>query len=146
VPTGTVAVTGSIATGHLMHFPGRFSEHLVDSHLDRVSLGFLVDDLVVHRGGVGANIAFGTGVLGRRPVLVGPAGLGFAGYRDWLESHGVNCAAVLISPSPHTPRFTCTTDDDQCQIASSCPGAMSEARIISLAPILRGALDQPQPA
>jgi hypothetical protein len=59
VPTGTVAVTGSIATDHLMHFPGRFSEHLVDGHLDRVSLSFLVDDLVVHRGGVGANIAFG---------------------------------------------------------------------------------------
>jgi hypothetical protein len=42
-----------------MHFPGRFGEHLVDGHLDRVSLSFLVDDLVVHRGGVGANIASG---------------------------------------------------------------------------------------
>src|SRR4029077_16046543 len=31
--TGTVAVTGSIATDHLMHFPGRFTEHLVDGHL-----------------------------------------------------------------------------------------------------------------
>jgi hypothetical protein len=32
MPAGTVAVTGSIATDHLMHFPGRFSEHLVDGH------------------------------------------------------------------------------------------------------------------
>jgi adenosine kinase len=134
--TGTVAVTGSIATDHLMHFPGRFTEHLVDGHLDRVSLSFLVDDLVVHRGGVGANIAFGMGVLGRRPVLVGAAGADFDGYRDWLESHGVNCAGVLISASAHTPRFTCTTDDDQCQIATFYAGAMSEARTISLAPVV----------
>jgi len=134
--TGTVAVTGSIATDHLMHFPGRFTEHLVDGHLDRVSLSFLVDDLVVHRGGVGANIAFGMGVLGRRPVLVGAAGADFDGYRDWLESHGVNCAGVLISASAHTPRFTCTTDDDQCQIATFYAGAMSEARTISLAPLM----------
>ena len=134
--TGTVAVTGSIATDHLMHFPGRFTEHLVDGHLDRVSLSFLVDDLVVHRGGVGANIAFGMGVLGRRPVLVGAAGADFDGYRAWLESHGVNCAGVLISASAHTARFTCTTDDDQCQIASFYAGAMSEARAIALAPVV----------
>jgi adenosine kinase len=59
-----VAVSGSIATDHLMHFPGRFAEQLVAEQLHRVSLSFLVDDLVVRRGGIGANIAFGMGVLG----------------------------------------------------------------------------------
>ena len=57
MPIGTTAISGSIATDHLMHFPGRFTEHLLADHLDRVSLSFLVDDLVVHRGGVGANAA-----------------------------------------------------------------------------------------
>jgi adenosine kinase len=133
MPVGTTAITGSIATDHLMHFPGRFADHLLAEHLDRVSLSFLVDNLVVHRGGVGANIAFGMAVLGRRPVLVGAVGADFDGYRGWLEDHGVNCAGVLTSATAHTPRFTCTTDDDQCQIASFYPGAMSEARMISLA-------------
>ena len=64
-----LAVCGSIATDHLMHFPGRFADQLVAERLDRVSLSFLVDDLVVRRGGIGANIAFGLGVLGIRPVL-----------------------------------------------------------------------------
>ena len=44
-----VAVTGSIATDHLMHFPGRFSEQLLADQLHKVSLSFLVDDLVVRR-------------------------------------------------------------------------------------------------
>jgi adenosine kinase len=42
---------------------------------------------------------------------------------------------VRISETAHTARFVCTTDDDQCQIASFYPGAMSEARLIELAPV-----------
>src|SRR2546428_11361129 len=87
-----VAVSGSIATDHLMHFPGRFAEQLVAEQLHRVSLSFLVDDLVVRRGGIGANIAFGMAVLGASPILVGAVGDDFADYRSWLERHGVNCA------------------------------------------------------
>jgi len=129
---GTTIVTGSIATDHLMHFPGRFAEHILPEALDKISLSFLVDDLRVRRGGVGANIAFTMGVLGQRPVLVGAVGKDFIDYRVWLEHHGVDCSEVLTVESAHTPRFTCTTDDDQCQIASFYPGAMSAARDISL--------------
>lgn len=134
---GTVAVTGSIATDHLMHFPGRFADHLLAEKLDRVSLSFLVDDLEVRRGGVAANIAFTLGVLGRRPVLVGAVGPDFADYRSWLERHGVDCSGVLTVAGAHTPRFTCTTDDDQCQIASFYPGAMSASARIALSPVVR---------
>lgn len=130
-------VTGSIATDHLMRFPGRFAEQLVDTHLDRLSLSFLVDDLVIRRGGVAANIAFALGVLGRAPVLVGAVGQDFDDYRAWLERHGVDCTHLLVSATTHTARFTCTTDDDQCQLASFYAGAMSEARNIALAPVLR---------
>jgi len=136
MPVGTTAITGSIATDHLMHFPGRFAEQLLAEQLDKVSLSFLVDDLVIRRGGVGANIAFGMGVLGQRPILVGAVGSDFADYRDWLERHGVDCAGVLTVDAAHTPRFTCTTDNDQCQIASFYPGAMSHAREISLQPLV----------
>ncbi|MGD9988323.1 carbohydrate kinase family protein [Pseudonocardia sp.] len=136
MPVGTTAVAGSIATDHLMHFPGRFADQLVAERLDRISLSFLVDDLVVHRGGVGANIAFGMGVLGQRPVLVGAVGNDFDDFRAWLQRHGVQTGAVLVVDSANTPRFTCTTDDDQCQLASFYPGAMTEAKNIALAPIV----------
>ncbi|WP_205873392.1 carbohydrate kinase family protein [Mycobacterium camsae] len=132
----TIAVTGSIATDHLMRFPGKFSEQLLPEHLHKVSLSFLVDDLVVHRGGVAGNMAFAIGVLGGDVALIGAAGADFADYRDWLKSHGVNCDHVLLSDTAHTARFTCTTDVDMAQIASFYPGAMSEARDIKLADVV----------
>ena len=130
-----IAVTGSIATDHLMHFPGRFSQQLLPDQLHKVSLSFLVDDLVVRRGGIAANIAFGMAQLGLRPTLVGAVGPDFDDYRAWLERHGVDCGSVHVSEVTHTARFVCTTDEDMCQIASFYAGAMSEARNIELQPV-----------
>jgi adenosine kinase len=132
----TIAVTGSIATDHLMQFPGKFSEQLLADHLQKVSLSFLVDDLVIHRGGVAGNMAFAIGVLGGQATLVGAVGEDFADYRQWLTDHGVDCSHVLISDSAYTARFVCTTDEDMAQIASFYPGAMSEARNIKLADVV----------
>src|SRR5437763_3273156 len=130
-----IAVTGSIATDNLMHFPGRFAEQLLPDQVHKVSLSFLVDDLVVRRGGIAANIAFGMGQLGLRPILVGAVGADFADYRAWLERHGVDCESVHVSDVAHTARFVCTTDNDNCQVASFYAGAMAEARNIELVPV-----------
>jgi adenosine kinase len=134
-------VTGSIATDHLMVFPGRFTEQLIEGKLDKVSLSFLVDELEIHRGGIAANIAFGLAQLGLAPMLVGSVGADFADYRDWLEAHGVDTRHVRVSHSLHTARFLCTTDADNNQIASFYAGAMNEARHIDLAAILRSEPD-----
>ncbi|CAM5337176.1 carbohydrate kinase family protein [Streptomyces narbonensis] len=127
-----IAVTGSIATDHLMTFPGWFSEQLLADRLDRVSLSFLADNLEVRRGGVAANIAFGLGVLGLRPALVGAVGADFEPYRVWLKDHGVDTDSVRVSERLHTARFVCTTDRAQNQIATFYAGAMAEAREIDL--------------
>lgn len=119
-----------------MSFGGKFADSLVVEQLDKLSVSFLVDDLEIRRGGVAANMCFGLGQLGVRPVLVGAAGEDFAGYRSWLERHGVDCGHVRISDTRHTARFVCTTDPTGAQIASFYPGAMSEARLIELAPIV----------
>ncbi|NKS32067.1 carbohydrate kinase family protein [Rhodococcus hoagii] len=137
----TIAVTGSIATDHLMRFPGRFAEQLLADQLAHISLSFLVDDLVIRRGGVGGNIAYAMGVLGGSPLLVGAAGVDFAEYRTWLESNGVDCSAVRVSDSAYTARFVCTTDEDMAQIASFYPGAMSEAREIEIAAVAKASGD-----
>ena len=128
-------VTGSIATDHLMSFPGRFSDSLVVDQLDKIALSFLVDDLEIRRGGCAANICFGLGNLGLRPVLVGAVGEDFVDYRSWLERHNVDCTSVRVSQTRHTARFVCTNDSTMAQIASFYAGAMSEAREIELAPI-----------
>ncbi|MFC7488420.1 carbohydrate kinase family protein [Knoellia sp. CPCC 206453] len=130
-----IAVTGSIATDHLMTFAGRFRDSLVVEQLDKISVSFLADTLEIRRGGVAGNICFGMAALGQQPLLVGAAGEDFGDYRSWLTRHGVNCDHVLISTTKHTARFVCTTDDDMAQMATFYAGAMSEARLIELGPI-----------
>ncbi|MGP4025287.1 carbohydrate kinase family protein [Actinomadura sp. 3N407] len=130
-----IAVTGSIATDHLMTFPGRFTDQLLPDQLARVSLSFLVDELEIRRGGIAANICFGMGSLGKDSILVGSVGDDFADYRSWLERHAVDTASVHVSEIHHTARFLCTTDQEQNQIATFYAGAMSEARSIELKPV-----------
>ena len=131
------AVTGSIATDHLMTFPGRFTEHLLPGQLDRVSLSFLADELDVRHGGAGANIAYGLALQGHVPLLVGAAGKDFDEYRARLEAVGVDTSQVLQSATRHTARFVCTTDADQNQIATFYAGAMAEAVGIRLPDVVR---------
>lgn len=132
----SIFVCGSIATDHLMKFPGKFSEQLLGDHLDHLSLSFLAEDLVVRRGGVAGNICYAMGELGGAPVLVGAVGSDFGEYRAWLEGRGVDCRAVRVSQSHQTARFTCTTDEVMAQLAFFYAGAMTEARQISLAEVI----------
>ena len=134
-----IAVAGSIATDHLFTFDGRFVESLLPDQLGKVSLSFLASDLQVRRGGTGANIAFGLGVLGASPMLVGAVGHDAADYLRWLSDHGVDVSAVRTSTTRATARFTCTTDEDHSQLATFYPGAMAEAAEIDIAEL--GALD-----
>ncbi|MFJ9635707.1 carbohydrate kinase family protein [Streptomyces sp. NPDC101178] len=134
-----IAITGSIATDHLMTFPGRFAEQLLAKELDHVSLSFLADDLEVRRGGVAANISYGLGLLKLHPLLVASAGTDFDDYRAWLDSNGVDTGQVRVSTTRRTARFICTTDEDHNQIATFYPGAMAEASMIDLTTCVRRA-------
>ncbi|MCS0604656.1 carbohydrate kinase family protein [Streptomyces sp. LP11] len=137
-----IAVTGSIATDHLMTFPGRIADQLLADHLGHVSLSFLVDTLEIRDGGVAANIAYGLARLGHRPLLLGAVGTDFGPYGERLAALGVDVSGVHVCPTRHTARFLCTTDPDGNQIASFHPGAMAEAGNIDLAAVLRrGAAD-----
>lgn len=130
-----IAVTGSIATDHLMTFQGKFSESLVPEQLDKISLSFLSEDLQIHRGGCAGNIVYAMGSLGLRPVLVDAVGADFDDYRRVLESLNVDCDSVHVSTTRHTARFVCTTDQVQAQLGTFYTGAMAESRDIELAPV-----------
>ena len=127
-----IAVAGSVGRDHLMTFPGKFTDSLVEGSLAKVSLSFLVDNLDIHRGGCAANIAFGMGALGLNPLLVAAVGKDWADYNDWLMRHGVNTEHVRISKELYTATFIVTTDEELNQIASFFPGAMSEARELDI--------------
>jgi len=128
-----IVVTGSIAFDYLMNFPGDFLEHIKPERLQKLSLSFLVDEMVKQYGGCAPNIAFSLALLGERPVVMATAGQDFDSYRDWLQSHGVDTSAIKVIPGLFTASFFCNTDAGQNQIASFYTGAMAHARDLSFA-------------
>jgi adenosine kinase len=126
-----IVVTGSIAFDYLMSFPGRFTEHFLPEHMQRVSLSFLVDSMEKRRGGCAPNIAYTLALLGERPCLMATAGQDFGDYRSWLEAAGVDTSLVKQVPDKFTASFFCSTDTDNNQIASFYTGAMANAAELS---------------
>jgi len=124
-------VTGSIAYDYLMSFPGKFTEHFLPEHFQRVSLSFLVDSMDKRRGGCAPNIAYTLALLGERPLIMATAGQDFAEYRAWLEAAGIDTSLVRQVPDKFTASFFCSTDEANNQIASFYTGAMAHAAELS---------------
>ncbi|MQA30380.1 MAG: carbohydrate kinase family protein [Luteitalea sp.] len=122
-----IVVTGSIAYDYLMSFPGKFTEHFLAEHMQRVSLSFLVDTMDKRRGGCAPNIAYTLALLGERPLLLATAGEDFGEYRAWLDAAGVDTSPVQQVAGKFTASFFCSTDQDNNQIASFYTGAMADA-------------------
>ena len=124
-------VTGSIAYDYLMSFPGKFTEHLLPEHMQRVSLSFLVDTMDKRRGGCAPNIAYTLALLGERPHLMATAGQDFTDYGAWLTAAGVDTSLVKVIGNKFTASFFCSTDEANNQIASFYTGAMANAGELS---------------
>ena len=93
-----IVVTGSIAYDYLMSFPGKFTEHFLPEHMNRVSLSFLVDTMDKRRGGCAPNIAYTLALLGERPLLMATAGEDFGEYRQWLDAAGIDTSLRDADP------------------------------------------------
>jgi len=126
-----IIVTGSIAFDYLMSFPGKFTEHFLPEHFQRVSLSFLVDTMDKRRGGCAPNIAYTLALLGERPLLMATAGQDFNDYRRWLDAAGIDTSLVTEVPDKFTASFFCSTDQANNQIASFYTGAMAHAAELS---------------
>jgi adenosine kinase len=126
-----IVVTGSIAYDYLMSFPGKFTEHFLPEHMNRVSLSFLVDTMDKRRGGCAPNIAYTLALLGERPLLMATAGEDFGEYRQWLEAAGIDTTYATQIPGKFCASFFCSTDLHNNQIASFYTGAMADAGQLS---------------
>jgi adenosine kinase len=126
-----IVVTGSIAYDYLMSFPGKFTEHFLPEHMNRVSLSFLVDTMDKRRGGCAPNIAYTLALLGERPLMMATAGEDFGEYRVWLDAAGIDTSLVKQIEGKFCASFFCSTDADNNQIASFYTGAMADAGQLS---------------
>ncbi|MBL6965286.1 MAG: carbohydrate kinase family protein [Anaerolineales bacterium] len=126
-----IILTGSVAYDYLMTFPGLFKEHFLPEKLDSISLSFLVDSMVRHRGGIAPNIAYTLALLGGKPRVMATVGEDFADYRAFLEAAGVDTQLMKVIEGKFTASFFANTDQSNAQIASFYPGAMDHAGELS---------------
>lgn len=131
----SIVCTGSIAYDYLMSFPGYFRENILPEHLDKISVSFLVDDMIRQRGGTAPNIAYTLALLGERPILMGTVGVDFADYDAWLRSKNVDTSCVKVIPDMFTASFFANTDRANAQICSFYAGAMSKAKELSVSSV-----------
>lgn len=122
-----IVITGSVAFDYLMKFPGYFRDHILLERLESISLSFLVESMVVHRGGIAPNIAYTLALLGFRPRVMATIGQDCESYRVWLESKGIDTSLMQVIPGVFTASFFANTDKSNAQIASFYPGAMGFA-------------------
>lgn len=127
-----VILTGSIAFDYLMYFPGYFKDHILPESLDKISLSFLVEDMVKRYGGVGANIAYNLALVGGKPYLYSAAGQDFGDFNQHLQAVGVDTSGVTIDKEKFTASFFQNTDLGQSQIASFYTGAMADTASMPL--------------
>ncbi len=128
-----VVISGSIAIDRIMHFAGRYADHLHPGKLDALSISIFLDELKDTHGGVGANIAYSLALLGDEPFLVGSVGSDATAYMEKLAHMGVNITHVYESKLP-TAAFNVITDADQNQVGGFYPGAMFDSDALTFAP------------
>jgi adenosine kinase len=126
-----IILTGSVAYDYLMTFPGLFKEYILADKLEHISLSFLVDGMVKHRGGIAPNIAYTLALLNGKPRVMATVGEDFTDYRAQLEKVGVDTTLMKVIPGLFTASFFCNTDQSNAQIASFYPGAMDKAGELS---------------
>lgn len=114
-----------------MNFSGRYADMIQPDKTHVLSLSVLLDNLEDTEGGVGANIAFNSALLGESPVLLGSVGPDGEDYLLKLQKVGVQTDYVHHSKLP-TATFNVITDIDDNQVGGFYPGAMSDASSLSL--------------
>ncbi|HYY44346.1 MAG TPA: carbohydrate kinase family protein [Actinomycetota bacterium] len=130
--TVRIVVTGSLAYDYIMDFPGNFKDHVLPDKAHMLTVSFLVDSMRRMRGGVAGNIAYSLALLGERPLVVASAGEDFGEYREWMERQGIDASGIVEIEDEFTASAFINTDKANNQIVAFYPGAMAQAKNLSL--------------
>lgn len=121
-----LVVTGSIAIDRIMNFNGQYTDIIHARSIDTLSVSVFLDALHDSAGGVGANIAYSSALLGNKPVLLGSVGHDATEYMNKLKKLGVDTSHVYFSQLP-SASFNVITDGANRQIGGFYPGAMFDS-------------------
>lgn len=128
-------IVGSVAFDVVFALRGGIRERIAfqNGRLGRQNLMFTAEAKEQRFGGTGANIAYGLGLLGAKPILFSSAGADFAaGFKEHLVSRGVE-TQVHIEEKGSTGTFYGMSDARQEQIGVWQPNAHAAMERISIA-------------
>jgi adenosine kinase len=119
-------VSGSLAYDRLMHFSGRFADHILPEKVANLSVSFSVSSVEERFGGTGGNIAYTLGLFGLSPHLIATAGEDAAALEKHLAKHGVDVNGVQHVPGK-TSSCTIISDTEGNNITAFHYGAGAHA-------------------
>jgi adenosine kinase len=120
-------ICGSLAFDTISVFHGRFAEHILPDKVHMLNVSFLVPTMRREFGGCAGNIAYAYRQLGGEPVIVGTLGEDGQAYLERLARFGIDTTHVRTVLGSMTAQAYVITDQDNNQITSFHPGAMSYA-------------------
>ncbi len=126
-----IVLIGSLAVDQIMNFGGLFEAMIQPDKLRVLSLSVLIQKMIRSRGGIAGNIAYSLALLGDTPILYSSIGDDQKSYMKELEKLGVNIAHVHYSSLP-TATFSVITDSNNCQVGGFYPGAMGDAKSLTI--------------
>lgn len=128
-------VVGSIAFDFIFPIHGKIQDEILvekDGKLGRQNLMFTAKTRERFFGGTGGNIAYGLGLLGKKPLLFSLAGRDFHGeFEDHLKHVGVD-SRVIINEKGWTASFYGMSDELGQQIGVYQPNAYEKIDAVSL--------------
>ncbi len=106
-----VFVAGSLAYDRLMHFSGRFADHVLPEKVAHLSVSFSVSSVEERFGGTGGNIAYTLGLLGLSPRVIATAGEDADALLKHLSKVGVEVGSIHAVPGK-TSSCTIISDNE----------------------------------
>lgn len=132
-------VVGSVAFDLIFGIHGKIQDEILvekNGRLGRQNLMFTAKSRESFFGGTGANIAYGLGLLGKKPLLFSLAGSDYEGvFAKHLARSGVE-TRVVISQNSYTATFYGMSDELGQQIGVYQPNAYGQVHTHSLSETL----------
>lgn len=121
-------VVGSVAFDVIFDIHGKIQDEILieNGKLGRQNLMFTAKERKHFFGGTGANISYGLGLLGTKPLLFSVAGKDFKGeFENHLKQAGVE-SRVAVNKEKWTATFYGMSDEETQQIGVYQPNAYEE--------------------
>jgi adenosine kinase len=133
-----ILVTGSIAFDTVFRIRGTIQDEIIISNgrLGKQNMMFTAEEKRVFFGGTGANISYGLGLLGAKPLFFSVAGKDYKGeYEKHLKRSEVQ-ARVFIDKEGYTANFIGMSDERDQQLGVFQPNAYRKIQKISLTKLI----------